>query len=110
VIPLIVMMCVRYPLSFRNVGDLLFERGVDLCHETIRLWWNPFGQMFAGEIRKKRVQAIRQHTDWRWHPDEVYVKITGEMRYLWPAFDHPGDALESYVTKPRLAGDKFGLD
>lgn len=48
VIRLVVMMYVRFPLSFRNVEDLLFERGVDICHETVRFWWNRFGPMFAG--------------------------------------------------------------
>ena len=57
VIRLVVMMYVRYPLSLRNVEDLLFERGIDICHETVRLWWNRFGPMFAGEIRRKRVAA-----------------------------------------------------
>ena len=60
----------------------MFERGVDICHETVRLWWNRFGPMFAGEIRRKRVQHMRAHTHWKWHLDEVYVKINGEMRYL----------------------------
>ena len=52
VIRLVVMMYVRYPLSLRNVEDLLFERGIDICHETVRLWWNRFGPMFAAELRK----------------------------------------------------------
>jgi len=50
VIRLVVMMYVRYPLSLRNVEDLLFERGIDICHETVRPWWSRFGPMFAGEI------------------------------------------------------------
>lgn len=54
VIRLVVMMYVRYPLSLRNVEDLLHERGIDICHETVRLWWDRFGPMFAGEIRRKR--------------------------------------------------------
>jgi putative transposase len=101
VIRLVVMMYVRYPLSLRNVEDLLFERGIDLCHETVRLWWNRFGPMFAGEIRKRRVGHMRSYTHWKWHLDEVYVKINGEMRYLWRAIDHEGEVLESYVTKER---------
>jgi putative transposase len=95
------MMYVRYPLSLRNVEDLLFERGIDICHETVRLWWNRFGPMFAGEFRRKRVQRMREHTQWRWHLDEVYVKINGEMRYLWRAVDHEGEVLESFVTEER---------
>ena len=101
VIRVVVMMYVRYPLSLRNVEDLLFERGIDICHETVRLWWNRFGPMFAGEIRRKRVQRMRAHTHWRWRLDEVYVKINGEMRYLWRAVDHEGEVLESFVTTTR---------
>src|SRR5471032_2945424 len=101
VIRLVVMMYIRYPLSLRNVEDLLFERGIDICHETVRLWWNRFGPMFAGEIRRKRVRYMRQFTHWRWHLDEVYVRINGEMFYLWRAVDHEGEVLESFVTKTR---------
>ena len=50
------MMYIRYPLSLRQVEDLLFERGIDICHETVRLWWNWFGPLFAAEMRKRRVQ------------------------------------------------------
>ena len=57
IIRLTVMMYVRYPLSLRQVEDLLFERGVDICHETVRFWWNRFGPMFAAEIQKRRVQS-----------------------------------------------------
>ena len=101
VIRLVVMLYVKYPLSLRNVENLLHERGIDICHETVRLWWTRFGPMFASEIRKRRVEAMRQHTHWRWHLDEVYVKINGEMRYLWRAVDHEGEVLESFVTKER---------
>ena len=104
VIRLVVMMYVKYPLSLRNVEDLLYERGIDICHETVRLWWNRFGPMFAAEIRRKRVAAMRQHTHWRWHLDEVYVKINGEMHYLWRAVDHEGEVLESFVTKDARQG------
>ena len=95
------MMYVKYPLSLRNVEDLLAERGIDICHETVRFWWNRFGPMFAAEIRRKRVDRVRQVTQWRWHLDEVYVKIGGEMHYLWRAVDHEGEVLESYATKTR---------
>jgi putative transposase len=101
VIRLVVLMYVRYPLSLRNVEDLLFERGIDICHETVRLWWNRFGPMFAGEIRRRRVQHMRAYTRWQWHLDEVYVKINGQMRYLWRAVDHEGEVLESFVTTTR---------
>ena len=57
--------------------------------------------MFAAEIRRKRVSHMRQFTHWKWHLDEVYVKINGEMRYLWRGVDHEGEVLESFVTKTR---------
>ena len=95
------MMYVRFPLSLRNVEDLLHERGIDICHETVRYWWNRFGPIFAKEIRKKRMHPISNHSNWRWHLDEVFVKINGETHYLWRAVDHEGEVLESYVTKRR---------
>lgn len=100
-IRLVVMLYVRYPLSLRNVEDLLFDRGIDLCHETVRLWWNRFGPLFAADIRRQRISRMRSFRHWRWHVDEVYVKINGGMHYLWRAVDHEGEVLESYVTKKR---------
>lgn len=101
VIRLVVMMYVRFPLSLRNVEDLLFERGIDICHETVRLWWNRFGPLFAADIRRQRVSRMRGFRHWRWHLDEVFVKINGETHYLWRAVDHEGEVLESYVTRKR---------
>ena len=101
IIRLVVMMYVRFPLSLRNVEDLLFERGIDICHETVRLWWSRFGPLFAGEIRKQRASQMRGFRQWRWHLDEMYVKIGGEMHYLWRAVDHEGEVLESFATKTR---------
>ena len=101
VIRLVVLMYVRFPLSLRNVEDLLFERGIDLCHETVRFWWNRFGPLFAADIRRQRVSRMRGFRQWRWHLDEVYVKISGEMHYLWRAVDHEGEVLESFVTRTR---------
>lgn len=101
VIRLVVMLYIRFPLSLRNVEDLLFERGIDLCHETVRLWWNRFGPMFAADIRRQRISRMRGFRHWKWHVDEVYVKINGETHYLWRAVDHEGEVLESYVTKKR---------
>jgi putative transposase len=59
IIRLTVMMYVRFPLSLRNVEDLLHERGIDISHETVRYWWNHFGPIFAAEICKKRVQRMK---------------------------------------------------
>lgn len=101
VIRLVVMLYVRFPLSLRNVEDLLFERGYDLSHETVRLWWDRFGPLFAAEIRRQRVNRMKGFRQWRWHLDEMYVKLNGEMVYLWRAVDHEGEILESYVTRKR---------
>ena len=101
VIRLAVMMYVRFPLSLRQVEDLLNERGIDICHETVRFWWNRFGPMFAANIRKKRSASLRALPQWRWHLDEVFVKINGEMHYLWRAVDHEGEVLEVFATKRR---------
>ena len=95
------MMHVRFPLSLRNVEDLLFERGIDLCHETVRLWWNRFGPLLAADIRRQRVNRMRGFRQWKWHLDEMYVRMNGEMVYLWCAVDHEGEILESFVTQKR---------
>ena len=96
----VVMLYVRYPLSLRQVEDLLFERGIDICHETVRYWWNRFGPLFAAEIRKRRIDQ-RNWSNWRWHLDEVFVRINGETHYLWRAVDHEGEVLEALATKRR---------
>ncbi len=98
IIKLAVLYYVKYPLSFRQVEDILSERGIDICYETVRFWVNRFGPKFAQEIRKKRVGF---HSNWQWHLDEVFVKINGERYYLWRAVDHEGEVLECFVTKRR---------
>ena len=100
VIRLAVMTYIRYPLSLRQVEDILFERGIDICHETIRYWWNRFGPLFPSEIRKRRTDR-RNWSNWRWHLDEVFVRINGETHYLWRAVDHEGEVLEVFATKRR---------
>jgi putative transposase len=94
------MMYVRYPLSLRQIEDLLSERGIDICHETVRFWWNRFGPLFAAEIRKRRVHS-RSYSQWRWYSDEMFVRINGKTHYLWRAVDHEGEVLEVYATKRR---------
>ena len=100
VIRLAVMLYVRFPLSLRQVEDLLHERGIDVSYETVRCWWNRFGPLFSSEIRKRRVRH-GSYSPWRWHLDEVFVRINGETHYLWRAVDHEGEVLEVYVTKRR---------
>ena len=103
------MLYIRFPLSLRNVEDLLHERGIDVNHETVRYWWNRFGPMFASEIRRKRVQHLRAFWKWKWHADEVFVKVNGKRHYLWRVVDHEGEVLETVVTKRRnkIAALKF---
>ncbi len=100
VIRLTVMMYIRYPLSLRQVEDMLFERGIDICHETVRFWWNRFGPLFVSEIRKHRVQN-HSYSRWHWHLDKVFVRINGETHYFWRAVDQEGEVLEVFVTKRR---------
>ena len=92
------MYYIRYPLSFRQVEDILHERGIDIYHKTVRFWVNRFGAKFVKEIRKKR---LGRHSNWQWHLDEVCVKINGERFYLWRAVAHEGEVLECFVTKRR---------
>ncbi len=82
IICLAVMLYVRFPLSLRNVEDLLHERGIEVSHETVRFWWQRFGPMFASEIRKRRIAGLKS-SRWQWHLDEVFVKVNGERHYLW---------------------------
>ena len=100
IIRLAVMMYIRFPLSLRQVEDLLHERGIDICHETVRVWWNRFGPMFAAEIRKKRSASMRAHIQLRWYLDEVFVRINGETYYLWWAVDHEGEGRCQFKANP----------
>ena len=95
IIRLTVMMYIRFPLSLRNVEDLLHERGIDVSHETVRFWWGRFGPMFAAEIRRRRVDRMRAGRQGRWHLDEMFVKINGETHCLWRAVDQKGQVPES---------------
>ena len=101
IIRLAVLLYVRFPLFLRNVEDLPHERGIEISHETVRFWWKRCGPWFAAEIRRKRVQQLRTHSNWKWHLDEVLVIVNGEIHYLWRTVDHEGEVLESYVTKRR---------
>ena len=80
---LVVLMYVRFPLSLRNVEALLFERGIDLCHKTVRLWWDRFGPLLSADIRRQRVSRMRGFRHWQWNLDEMYFRVNGEWVYLW---------------------------
>ena len=77
----------RPPLPLRNIKDLLFERGIDIWHEAVRDWWKRSGPLFAGDLRRQRVSWMRSFRLWRWHLDEMYVKLNGEIVYLWRPVD-----------------------
>ncbi len=103
VMRLTAMMSIRYPLSLRQAEDVLFERDIDICHETVRLWWNRFGPLFGAEIRQRRVHDA-SYSRWRRHLDEVFVRISGETHYLWRAVDPEGEGTEVFATKCRDRG------
>ncbi len=109
VICLAVMLCVRYPLSLRNVEDLLHERGIKISHEIVRFLWNRFGPMFAAEIRHKRVNRMRSLPHLRWHLEKVFVKINRVTHHLWRAVDHEGEVLQALgiTRRGRKAALKF---
>lgn len=91
-----VLLYIRFPLSLRQIEDLLHERGIDISHETVRFWWNRFGSIFAAELRKLQLRTARPHIQSRWHIDEVFVRVNGERRCLWRAVDHESEVLEVY--------------
>ena len=83
-----IWLYIRFTLSFRDVEDLLAERGIMVSYETVRRWVNHFGPKIAADLRKRRPKP---HTIW--HLDEVYLKIDGRMVYLWRAVDAEGEVL-----------------
>ena len=86
----------RFTLSFRDVEDLLAERGITVSYESIRYWCLKFGAEYARRLRKRQGQLGDI-----WHVDELFVKIRGEQLYLWRAVDQDGDVLDILVTKRR---------
>lgn len=88
VIRLVTMMCTRFKLLLGNVDDLLVERGIDICLETVRHWWNRLGPMLATDIRRQRVVTDAGFRQWRRHFDEVSVKINSKTHCLWRAVDY----------------------
>jgi len=78
IIKMAIMYYVRYPLSLRQVEDILHERSIDICHETVRYWWNKLGPVASKDLKKKQCQSV---SNWRWHIDEVFVKINGKLHF-----------------------------
>jgi len=91
-----IWLYLRFILSFRDVEDLLAERGVMVSYETVRRWLNHFGPLVAADLRKRRPKP---HTTW--HLDEVYLKIGGRLVYLWRAVDAEGEVLDVLVQSRR---------
>jgi putative transposase len=91
-----IWLYLRFTLSFRDVEDVLAERGIAVSYETIRRWVNHFGPIIAAALRKRRP---RPHSIW--HMDEVYLKIGGRMVYLWRAVDAEGEVLDVLVQSKR---------
>ena len=88
----------RFSLSFRDVEELLAERGVIVSYESVRQWCRKFGPQYARKLRRRqgRLGDI-------WHLDEVFVKIRGERHYLWRAVDQDGDVIDILVQRYRNA-------
>jgi putative transposase len=86
----------RFPLSFREVEELMLERGVVVSYETVRRWCRKFGQSYADALRRRRPRPCD-----KWHLNEVFVKINGERKYLWRAVDQDGNVLDILVQSRR---------
>ena len=82
----------RFPLSFREVEELMLERGVVVSYETIRRWCAKFGQAYANQLRRRRARPGD-----KWHLDEVFLRINGTLHYLWLAVDQDGNVLDVLV-------------
>ena len=100
VIRLAVMLYIRYPLSLRQVEDILFERGIGVCHETVRYVWDRFGPLFAAEIREHRIHH-GSYSNWRCPLDEEFIRVNGEIHYLRRVVGHEGKVLEVFAPKRR---------
>jgi len=100
--PEIIAHCVwlyhRFPLSFREVAELMLARGVAVSYETIRAWCAKFGQAYANQLRRRRPRPGD-----KWHLDEVFVNINGTIHYLWRAVDQHGNVLDVLVQPRRNA-------
>jgi putative transposase len=86
----------RFPLSFREVEEMMLRRGVVVSHETVRQWCAKFGQTYANGLRRRRARPGD-----KWHLDEVFITINGQRQYLWRAVDQHGNVLDILVTARR---------
>ncbi len=86
----------RFLLSYRNVQELLFERGIDVSHETVRSWCAKFGPELAEALRRRKLRRSRT-----WHLDEMRVLVGGEIRWLWRGVNEHGDVLDVLLQENR---------
>ncbi len=91
-----VWLYLRFTLSYRDVEELLAERGLDISYETIRRWVLKFGPAYARNLRRQRLRPSDQ-----WHLDEMVVSIRGRRMYLWRAVDSQGEVLDILVQAKR---------
>ena len=91
-----IWLYLRFTLSYRDVEDLLAERGLDISYETVRRWVLKFGPIIARKLRQRRGRPSD-----RWHLDEMVIRIAGEHLYLWRAVDHEGEVLDMLVQRRR---------
>jgi transposase-like protein len=91
-----IWLYLRFTLSYRDVEDLLAERGLDLSYETVRRWVLKFGPVIARQLRRHRPRPSD-----RWHLDELAVRIAGRRMYLWRAVDHEGEVRDMLVQRRR---------
>jgi putative transposase len=94
----------RFSLSYRDVQELLFKRGIDVTHEAIRQWCFKFGQDYANQLRRRRARPGD-----KWHLDEVFLTMHGKRQYLWRAVDQDDNVLDILVQRRRnkQAAKKF---
>ena len=88
----------RFSLSFREIEEMMLQRGIVVSHETVRQWCAKFGQTYANGLRRRRARPGD-----KWHLDEVFIKINGRIHYLWRAVDQHGNVLDILVTSRRDA-------
>src|SRR5439155_14960878 len=91
-----IWLYLRFTLSYRDVEDILAERGLDISYETVRSWVLKFGPVIARRLRGRRPRPSD-----RWHLDEMVFRIAGKRMYLWRAVDHEGEVLDMLVHSRR---------
>ncbi|KAA0585143.1 transposase-like protein [Azospirillum lipoferum] len=91
-----IWLYLRFTLSYRDVEELLAERGIDVSYETVRRWVAKFGPAIAGNLRR-----LRPKPSPRWHLDEMVIRVSGQLMYLWRAVDDEGEVLEVLVQRRR---------